>query len=525
MIQQFQVTTHFITRMRTMRNMTAHLGLPSQQWPFKSLLLSSQPCSSLHTTRKVEEDEGEWLWPADWGSQLYHHCNLRGTRKGTFGITINTAMPILPSHLNQAFTHLCRQLPVLQIVMKLQEDTPWFFRRSTPMPNFQFVEDEGSLDDICNKVSEQNFTYNDLAFWRAWVVPRGPDVPCPMPELRTSLPHQYDVAMSIHHGLGDGLDAGLVTKCLIDILSKILSGQSVDDTPLGIINNKDDVKILKEKVRQKLLVDPERIDVVRRTLPPPQHKPLLLQIAPKPGISKSSTETVSRTLHKEVVTNFKQWVKDTGITYNSGLVAAVNTALVELAIAEGFKQDTFNIMLGMNITIRRYLPKSSVYRFGPYNTNLSLPSSVRRDVKENFWEYARQLHHDLMTGIKSGLALEQEVVRNLGQPLLSPEETAALPQPHVHDFAISNLGDISAGLTAESNHLQVTNVLSTNVIHNWFWSNLQIICTYRGQTYYSLCYDTQYLTHDTASRFLDQIVSVVKEVSGTKASPTLRSKM
>lgn len=373
-------------------------------------------------------------------------------------------------------------------------------------------EDSGMLDQII-KANQVPFSSNGTMLWRVKLIPRGEQVPCPVPHVKATFPHQYDFIFRAHHAIGDGIDGATIIQCILDALDSVLIGRPVDDKEWGDYDDKQDAQILKESAKENLRKDSKRFDVVRSTLPPADTTPLLLQVFPRPDVTEATTRYVERDMDPQILKDFLKNVQKAGISFNTSFSAVLNTAIVELAREAGLVQDTYTITGNHLVSLRGLLKKKSRFRIGPYTSRLSHSSNVSPDVKSHFWEYSQKLHQEFRVCLKSGLMLEQDAVTRLAEPEVSPDDYFTKPQPIHHDYTINNLGIIPHSPYENYDQVQLTNFFTYNVVHNFFHYNMHQLIIFRDQCGYTLSYDTQYFSAETANIFADKIQSVISDVA------------
>ncbi|KAK3864236.1 hypothetical protein Pcinc_030056 [Petrolisthes cinctipes] len=406
----------------------------------RPLFLNTVPPTS-NVSRSMNSEGQKWLWPADRTAAIYDAFDKQNTRKAAICMIFSTSKLLQPSQVKRSLEILQRRQPNLRTCLQPRGRILWHVQKTNPAINFQVLEPQDDLGSLCEHVLGKPFSFSDPVQWRAGLAYRGSH------QNDTPFPHQYALVLHIHHGHCDGYD---VIKSLVwfsDILDDILSGRPINETPLCTYRENDDIESLMEQVKIRLLEDPQKIDLIRRALPSADRTPLLMKISGKPQIPEASTGYVNRTFIPQVMNKFQEKAKAAGISFNSSIIAAINTALVELATEAGLSQDTYEITFGHIISLRNYLEKSATHRSGLYGKRHIHSSTLSKNTRDNFWEYATQLHQELRSAIKTRLALQQDVVSTMDNPEMTPDEVVANTCPTLYDYSLSNMSKpISAGV-------------------------------------------------------------------------------
>ncbi|KAG7176306.1 hypothetical protein Hamer_G009094 [Homarus americanus] len=406
-----------------------------------------------HHIRWMCDDSVRWLWPADEDSISFDAGHRHGTRKGIVAVTLNTTKPLQLHYLKEAFHHLQRRIPTFRMCLRPRGDSLWFCEPSQVSVNIQMLADDDNLLEVMSKVGKEQFTYCDPVQWKAIFIPRRAHIPCPLPELQHSFPHQCDFVFTAHHALYNGMDCNFMLKCLVDILNDIIAGQPVDDSPCSVFTDRDEIQILRKNVRENLRKNTKRIDEVRKSMPSADTVPLLFETFPRPTAIKRTTRFVSHNIEPLVIKQFHEKAKKAGVSIYSALTAAVNTAIVELANEAGKVHETCTVSTYHLLKLGNQKTEMK-YQLGLLNVCLSHSSHVDKNIKSNFWDYSKKLHHELGWSLNSELALEQVMVKNMDHPIASPDDPFINPSPVLHDYTLNYLGVVPSHLYENSEHVQ-----------------------------------------------------------------------
>lgn len=375
--------------------------------------------------------------------------------------------------------------------------------------------DEGKdIVEEAARLSQQGFSYTEPSQWRVRLIPCGEDASCATPEVKADFPCQYDCLIITHHALCDGISTSTSIQSVLDILNDILSDRPVDDAEqIGEFSKATEIVALKSKIQEDLKRHPDRVEALKKTLPPPEKSLLLLEAFPPPAVATPSTRHVMRVVEPDVIHGFRTKSKKMGVTFNSSFVAVINTAITELAREAGIVRDSYKISSNHLVNLRRYMKSSRKLALGAYNICLSHSVDVDRDARETFWQNCRKINQELQDHLKFGVALEQKVASEISEEAVAPEDYFDNPRPVTHDFAVTNMGDLAKILPGLGRHVQISGLMSFNFIHRYIHMNLHQIFTFRGCSPYTISYATDYMTDETANKLADKVLSLLEDFS------------
>ncbi|XP_063600074.1 uncharacterized protein LOC134776290 [Penaeus indicus] len=332
-----------------------------------------------------------------------------------------------------------------------------------------------------------------------------------MPEIKAAFPYQYDLGVMSHHSFMDGVSLAIVTGKLVGLLNDVIAGRPVNDEPFGVYVNNEEIVKIDEQIAKDFEKEPEKLELTKQEILACDSAPLLLKAFPPPG-GTPATSFVYQIIKQKDLASFMSKCRANGVTFNSGLEAVINTVTVEMAREAGVEGESHHMSINLATDLRRYMKRRSLPILG-----LHLRPTVHRmetpfDVRDNFWDYTRKLHQRLSVLLKSGEALQQNVVREMTLPQLSPvEHHAAGPKP-LRDYGLTNVGDLTAIIPGVGEHLQQTNVFMFNCTHYSGFPMLHQIYTFRGHMPYTIGYDASYLAKETVEALMDRILTLMHEL-------------
>ncbi|KAK7081168.1 hypothetical protein SK128_007563 [Halocaridina rubra] len=462
----------------------------------------------------LREKENRWLWKADPVVCLYQEANLHRTRISAGVLMLNSAKPLDFDLFKEAFRILKRKAMNFRVCLRSSGDEQWFCEYDPGYVDVRVLDMDTNYIEAMENSFREGFDSPDVPQWRVLLIPRSPDTPCAVPEIKEKYPYQYQYVIHPNHIFIDGTNTTLLMQAVVDILNDLISGKAVDETTqYGIFTNNDGLREHEVNLEAMFKNYPLRLNKVIRELPPKDKKLWLQQVFPPPIDAEPGTRHVKRLLDPAVLARFQKKSKAAGVTFNSSFVSLINAAIIDLLIEVGYVQDKYSISVNHLVNLRRYLRKTEEFIQGAYNYPLSHTTDVSSSLKDNFWENIKEFHKDLHARLKSGYLLEQKVAKKMTEPEISPKEYFKNPPPVIHDFGVSNIGDISAICPGTGEHVQITDIMSLNTVHHYIHMDLHSIISYRGRSRYSLSYATDYMSDEAANILADKIMSLFEDLS------------
>ncbi|XP_037783788.1 uncharacterized protein LOC119580011 [Penaeus monodon] len=471
-----------------------------------------EPRQRIYLSRSLSSGDVKWLRPIDRESLLFHLVHNRGSRMGIFLMTLNSVNPLKTEDIERALFHLQRKNLAMRVDIRIRDDVWWFCEQDGYNVDFKMLSEGASSVEECRRMCERGFP--DGATWKFRMIPRGKEAPCVMPEVKGDFPYQYDVLMTSHHALGDGLSVSLIVKRMVELLNDVILGRHVDDEVTSRFSSREECYEIESRITKMLEEDPQRHDYVRETMP--DASPLLLRAFPRPSGNRVTTGYLTRIVDHEATQNFQRQCKAHGVTINGAFTAVINIAMARLVQKSGISQRSYRIASNHRVSVNRYLKQTPRDVMDGYPLYLSHISNITSDrVTSHFWEYAKEVNRELREGLTSELPFEQKMARLMAQPNLV-EEWARNPPPVVHDYGITNIAHFPMPERRKDDQVMVTDVNSVAMVHKYIHMLLFLVLTVRGRCSYSLSYATDYFTDDTAILLADEVMSVYREVSEMK---------
>ncbi|XP_066990349.1 uncharacterized protein [Macrobrachium rosenbergii] len=356
------------------------------------------------------------------------------------------------------------------------------------------------------------YTHNeDGPLWRVRLM-RGQITPTH--ECHPGFPHLSTLLVSFHHGIADGNAAVYIFMALFKILEDVIGGASVDDEEqVGCIASDEQTLSLKNEIREYLEEHPDEVEKFAERNLQSEFTPLLYKAFGFPEDPQPTTRYLISSLGFPTLRKFYEKCKGAGVTFNSGFVLAVNTALVELQREAGVEVgDALSIRSRQTFNLRRYWEKHKTFSFGCHVGRMLQTMDTPPYDKDTFWDHARTLDADMREKVRTKHVLKEEVVREMKRI----EEEALrrdAPVPIDCDYTIStrsSQGTLTCGGTtgmsgeAESPFIQMQLTCSMT---------FHIVANTSETASYTICYSTWHITDENALRLLKKVEHVVEDLA------------
>ncbi|CAL4122899.1 unnamed protein product [Meganyctiphanes norvegica] len=456
----------------------------------------------------------EWqiIRPATPEETSYEKFHRNYARQAIGGFIFNSRTAIGEELWSKSLRHLSNKIQALRLCLQEREEKLMLCEVKNHDIDFKMVENKTVLEALDDMQNEGL----DNSFWSVRIVPGGV---CGIPEIREEFPHQYTFYLKTHHGLMDGISMVFLIRVFTEILDDVLSGKIVnDDVKLGKLTLFDDpLQIKIKETQQALESDQIRLkEEKERMLTVTKKQPILYSAFPKPKGIQSTTKHIVKVVDTSKVNAFYKSCKLKKINMTAGFEALFNTALVEMVSDAGAAQDGFQINIRQIVNMRRYFKVEkdlNKLHIGNFLGGMQQGTFCRKLARKNFWEHAQGIHNNFHSLLKNNGPFIELIVRPQVQGPLDPLELAKGPSRDYSDYAFSNVLDLTPFAFYEGKHVQITDIISYNFIHNYLHPMLFQLATYRGLGQLTCSYDTAKVAHDTAHELMDRIINLLDFVT------------
>ncbi|XP_042222488.1 uncharacterized protein LOC121866824 [Homarus americanus] len=427
---------------------------------------------------------------------------------------INTTQPIHHHVIINTLYHLCKKIPFLGVNIKTRDDQLWYCQDEHFNLNFQMLEEGTSVIKEFQKLSKEGLGTEDAPLMKVRMIPGVTDAPCAFPEYNKDFPHQYAIIFFVHHSIMDGTSMAYMLQAFVEVLDRVLRGQSVDNTKqIGVFVSHQEITEKELLIEKMLNNDQGRLRELKQEVLASTKSPEILRGYPAPGGPNPTTHFLHREIQPERFHKIYLRCKQHGVTFYTALQATVNTAIVELLKEAGINDEDFNISVSNTTNLRRYMPRRPSPTLGLHLYYTTQLVNVNRNVRESFWNFAKIIGSDLKTLLTSEASLVQSVVRRMTLPPIDPTTYFMTPPPLTSDYNFTNMGDLSALVSGDTHSVQISGLTALVSLYNLPNINFHSMHTFRGKPLYTFGYASNYMTHDTAERLVNMIFTILDEVS------------
>ncbi|XP_066990341.1 uncharacterized protein [Macrobrachium rosenbergii] len=357
------------------------------------------------------------------------------------------------------------------------------------------------------------YTHNeDGPLWRVRLM-RGQITPTH--ECHPAFPHQSTLLVSFHHGITDGNAVTYIFVVLFKILEEVIGGASVDDEEqVGCIASDEQTLSLKNEIRGYLEEHPDEVEKFAERNLQSEFTPLLYKAFGFPEDPQPTTRYLLSSLESPTLWKFHEKCKGAGVTFNSGFVLAINTALVELAREARVEVgDALSIRSRQTLNLRRYWEKQKTFSFGCHVGRMLQTIDTPPYDKDTFWDHARTLDADMREKVRTKHVLKEEVVREMKHV-----QEAALrrdaPVPIDCDYTIANAfvpGFFDAW--RDYRHVRGGRIILFIKMGLTHSMTFHTVISASGSMSYTVSYSTWHITDENALRLLKKVERVVEDLA------------
>ncbi|CAL4125537.1 unnamed protein product, partial [Meganyctiphanes norvegica] len=198
---------------------------------------------------------------------------------------------------------------------------------------------------------------------------------------------------------------------------------------------------------------------------------------------------------------------------NTALIAIINTAIVELIKHKIVEKEYFDISYNVAVDNRRYWQEDASNILGCIIGSLIHGIKTPVNVREIFWDYAKDLHRSLSKAYNEAEHLQQEILRERQQSKdFSYEKYISGIPPVLTDFFFSNIGDVTKVVGSKGSQVEMTAQITYASMQKGNYTNGHIFQTYHGSLQYLLLFSEYYIDAQLAQRLSDTAIDLIKTV-------------
>ncbi|KAG0711779.1 hypothetical protein GWK47_019908 [Chionoecetes opilio] len=335
------------------------------------------------------------------------------------------------------------------------------------------------------------------------VIPEAQDDP-EAPACRSAThPHRYTLLTVFHHGLFDGQTTINISSIFIETLNLILDGKIVDDSVMkGVFLPGGKFP----QIEKTLLSNNDPNTIPEKSL---SNQPVILKGFPPPGGHSPTTIFIFNTVESDAMAIIKAACKREGVTFHSVVMAAHQTATMELLQSSGVQDDTATFCVNMATDLRRYMAENTLPIHGLHISRSKMFIETNNNTqKSGFWEFARNIEIQKRKVLNSQDLLHQIVATEKGH-------TGEDSLPETFDYGITALREIE---TAPNRFVQVTGATLYVFVHNTLFMSFLTYLIGRQKYVFTFSCASNLMAKKTAKMLLDKTLHILQK----RASPNER---
>ncbi|KAK4296880.1 hypothetical protein Pmani_030660 [Petrolisthes manimaculis] len=477
--------------------------------------IHSRPVSTHPDTRQVQsatslsqwvDNEKKWLFPADSRFMKMFNVVKNGANGQGARITYKSKVPITPQMMETALHCLTRKANSFRTCLQYRGDELWVVELMKPDLDFKVLEGVTNVEQELMDLIVQPCQLFEGPLWSArMLLPQEGHQ-----DTNDPYPYTCQLLVSLNHAIHDGVGLYWIIFWMLEMLDKILSGVQINDQPFGILHSGFEYRQEEDKIRKELLKDPLTL---RRLLNEQAGKNTIPLIAEAFGLPEDEnpvtipleTEVISGQIMEQLVKK----CKSVGVTQNSYVLAAYNVALVELIQEAGLDRDVYNITNIIPINTRRFVTESG-FHLGCYSMPLHHTTSTPKDVKNNFWQYAKEIDNSVRGEMKNKKFLTDSVL-----DMMLQEEGHIIPNtqcdfpPLKYDYTFSNIYGAPMPSSAVGKNIKLDYFCNLNAIEKTSVGSISAMSSHGKEAHIKTCNSSRYMTEETASRWNKIIVRIL----------------
>ncbi|XP_076049059.1 uncharacterized protein LOC143029846 [Oratosquilla oratoria] len=424
---------------------------------------------------------------------------------------------------------LLSSVPTLHVCIDDHKGKPWYRKRSADdQNNLSFLE-EPSADTIMKHHTDMlhhKYTANTGPMWCLKIIHISKEDHDQRNALTEEL-HTYALVFGFHHSITDGNSNFLIIGHFVAMLERMIKGETQISTEQNFqFTPPTQTELLTnwEYVKLQLLPWNKRREVNFLKDVLINARPKLLELSPSTHDEKM-TRVVRRNFDESLSKEFFHRCKRESITIHSGFSAVIDLAMAVVMkkaglVADDNNNNTFTITCSHTINLRRYWWGDTSAALGTHISGIVSEQKVDPNTLENgdFWSLALDLHKRLQKDIRGRGPCR--LLASYGVMLKEDPDIESHSDPPSLCYTNSNMGLVdkyfpASSVAAQSEdstcHLEVVDIVQSSSLHNCRLLMLINFLTLRGRLLYSIDYNTEWVTDQTAVELADVIKELLQK--------------
>ena len=330
------------------------------------------------------------------------------------------------------------------------------------------------------------------------IIPEAQNDPGGPPRRSDTHPYRYTILLIFHHALFNGFTAYHIFHVFIRTLNHVLDDRLIDDSvKQGEFVSNAEINALEKEI----LSNSNQNVMPEESL----HTPVILKGFPPPGGQNPSTNFLFKNVEPDGMATIKDACKREGVTLHTALMAAHQTATINLLQESGVQEDTVTFCVNMPTDLRRYLAKRSLTVQGLFAATIKIFIETNITQRCSLWNLGRYIEEKKKKYIDS-----KEIIRQLVAQRMAAKESQPVcgPPSLKFDYAISSIPLI---VSDSSNIVQVIGGNFYVFVHNTYNMSFLTYQSYNGRYVFTFSYASNFLAEKTAVMLLDKTFHILQD--------------
>lgn len=429
----------------------------------------------------------------------------------TTGVTLNTARPVTPDLFEEALKLLQKKVEFLQVCLPRRNGSMWVADMDSPKIDFQVLRD-GSLWDTMENTTKVVYNLAEGPLWVARLVACPPEEPCKLPQVKDTFPHQYHLAFNCNHAVSDGISTVAMNQVFFTLLDDLLDGTQVSDKPIGELRDRNEDRAIEAKMKETLEKDPQRLEKLLEEVSIYRTRvPLITEAFGEPQEPYPATALLPmEELDYKLMQAFIAKCKAHKVTFNSGLGAVLNAALVELVREAGVVRDSYTVSSCHPVDTRRYKSDVKSMVWGYHACLMTHTMETPFNVRKSFWKYVVDYDAKFRSHLDTKGPLQD---RMLDHMVLAA--TADHKQKVIYDFYYINVRSPRVESYGNGKHIQLSDISAYAPLTKTDFGMINHVVSFRDHIMFHPLISTGFITTENGVKFVDKVIGMLYDMSKT----------
>ena len=366
------------------------------------------------------------------------------------------------------------------------------------------------MADIIKTTAEATYNLAEGPLWRARMVVCPSDEPCNLPQVKDTFPHQYHFAFDFHHAINDGFSMLIIIQTFFTILDNLLDGAQIEDKQVGEVCGGWEIRAAEDKIRETLEKDPQRLKILLEERYKLKNRvSLITEAFGEPQEPSPTTYLLdSQVLDNKLLQIFHSKCKAHKVTFNSGISAVFNVALVEMVREAGVVRDSYLVSTCHPVDTRRYMSDKKSIVLGYHGMPMTQIMMTPWNTKNNFWKYVIDFDNKFRSCINKMGPLEERVLDTMMQTVTSDHNHKV-----ISDCLISNVYSPRIMPYGNGKHIQLTDSLILTNLNKNDYGIAFGVTMFRDHVQIQLAHSLEYITIENCLKLSNKAINVFNDIA------------